>query len=48
MREYASDIEELLGTLGIARATVVGLSMGGLVAMARMIAWTGPFAFPPR
>jgi pimeloyl-ACP methyl ester carboxylesterase len=33
MREYAADIEELLGALGIARAAVVGLSMGGLVAM---------------
>jgi pimeloyl-ACP methyl ester carboxylesterase len=33
MREYAADVEELLGTLGIARAAVVGLSMGGLVAM---------------
>jgi 3-oxoadipate enol-lactonase len=33
MREFAADIEELLGTLGIARAAVVGLSMGGLVAM---------------
>src|SRR5215472_11138942 len=33
MGEYAADIEELLGTLGIARAAVVGLSMGGLVAM---------------
>lgn len=33
MREYAADIEELLGRLGIARAAVVGLSMGGLVAM---------------
>jgi 3-oxoadipate enol-lactonase len=33
MREYAADIEELLGVLGIARAAVVGLSMGGLVAM---------------
>ncbi len=33
MREYAADIEDLLGTLGIARAAVVGLSMGGLVAM---------------
>ena len=33
MREYAADIEELLGELGIARAAVVGLSMGGLVAM---------------
>jgi pimeloyl-ACP methyl ester carboxylesterase len=33
MREYAADIEELLAGLGIARAAVVGLSMGGLVAM---------------
>jgi 3-oxoadipate enol-lactonase len=33
MREYAADIEELLGALGIDRAAVVGLSMGGLVAM---------------
>jgi 3-oxoadipate enol-lactonase len=33
MRDYAADIAELLGTLGIARAAVVGLSMGGLVAM---------------
>ena len=33
MGEYAADIEELLGTLGIARAAAVGLSMGGLVAM---------------
>jgi 3-oxoadipate enol-lactonase len=33
MREYATDIEEMLSTLGIARAAVVGLSMGGLVAM---------------
>lgn len=33
MREYAADIEELLGTLGIMRASLVGLSMGGLVAM---------------
>jgi pimeloyl-ACP methyl ester carboxylesterase len=33
MREYAADIEELLAALGIARAAVVGLSMGGLVAM---------------
>jgi 3-oxoadipate enol-lactonase len=33
MREYAADIEELLAELRIARAAVVGLSMGGLVAM---------------
>jgi pimeloyl-ACP methyl ester carboxylesterase len=38
MREYASDIEELLDTLGIARAAVVGLSMGGLVAMELAVA----------
>ena len=33
MREYATDIEELLDTLDVTRAAVVGLSMGGLVAM---------------
>ena len=33
MREFAADIEELLGVLGIGRAAVVGLSMGGLVTM---------------
>lgn len=33
MREYAADVEELLSRLAIDRAAVVGLSMGGLVAM---------------
>jgi len=33
MREYAADIEGLLDELGITRAAVVGLSMGGLVTM---------------
>jgi pimeloyl-ACP methyl ester carboxylesterase len=33
MREYAADIEELLDKRAITRAAVVGLSMGGLVAM---------------
>jgi pimeloyl-ACP methyl ester carboxylesterase len=33
MREYAADIEGLLDDLGIMRAAVVGLSMGGLVTM---------------
>lgn len=33
MRELAADIEELLDGLGIARTAIVGLSMGGLVAM---------------
>jgi 3-oxoadipate enol-lactonase len=33
MRELATDIEELLDILGIGRAAVVGLSMGGLVTM---------------
>jgi 3-oxoadipate enol-lactonase len=38
MREYAADIAELLATVGITRAAVVGLSMGGLVAMEMVIA----------
>ena len=33
MREYAADIEDLLDELGVGRAAVVGLSMGGLVTM---------------
>ena len=33
MREYAADIEELLDDLGITRAAIIGLSMGGLVTM---------------
>ena len=33
MREYAADIESLLDDLGIARAAIIGLSMGGLVTM---------------
>jgi 3-oxoadipate enol-lactonase len=33
LREYAEDVEELLDRLGTERAAVVGLSMGGLVAM---------------
>ncbi|MBV9413570.1 MAG: alpha/beta fold hydrolase [Solirubrobacterales bacterium] len=33
LRQYAEDVEELLARLGIERAAVVGLSMGGLVAM---------------
>ena len=33
MREYAEDIEELLDRLGVGQAAIVGLSMGGLVAI---------------
>jgi len=38
MRELAADIEELLDSLGIERAAVIGLSMGGLVTMELAIA----------
>ena len=38
MREYAADIEDLLDGLGIARAAIVGLSMGGLVTMELAVA----------
>jgi 3-oxoadipate enol-lactonase len=41
MREYAADIEELLDSLGIARAAIVGLSMGGLVTMEFATGWPG-------
>ena len=33
MRQYAADIEGLLDDLGIGRAAIIGLSMGGLVTM---------------
>ncbi len=33
MRDYAADVEALLDDLGIKRAAIVGLSMGGLVTM---------------
>jgi len=33
MRELADDVEALLDALGVERAAVVGLSMGGLIAM---------------
>jgi pimeloyl-ACP methyl ester carboxylesterase len=33
LREYAEDVVELLVRLGISEAAIVGLSMGGLVAM---------------
>jgi 3-oxoadipate enol-lactonase len=38
LREYAEDIEELLAGLDIEEAAIVGLSMGGLVAMELAIA----------
>jgi len=43
MREYAADIEELLNRRGITRAAVVGLSMGGLVAMELATAHPGRY-----
>jgi pimeloyl-ACP methyl ester carboxylesterase len=43
MRELAADIEELLATLGIGRAAVVGLSMGGLVTMELAVAQPGRY-----
>jgi len=33
MRQYAADLEGLLDDLGIGRAAIIGLSMGGLVTM---------------
>jgi 3-oxoadipate enol-lactonase len=33
MRDYAADVEALLDDLGIKRAAIIGLSMGGLVTM---------------
>lgn len=38
MGEYAADVAELLDDLGITRAAVVGLSMGGLVTMELAVA----------
>lgn len=39
LREYAGDVAELLDRLGIGRAAIVGLSMGGLVAMELATGW---------
>jgi pimeloyl-ACP methyl ester carboxylesterase len=41
MRELAADVEALLGALEIGPAAVVGLSMGGLVAMELVLADPG-------
>ena len=38
MRQYAADLEGLLDELGITRAAIVGLSMGGLVTMELAVA----------
>jgi pimeloyl-ACP methyl ester carboxylesterase len=43
MREYAADVEGLLDGLGITRAAVVGLSMGGLVAMELAVSRPGRY-----
>jgi 3-oxoadipate enol-lactonase len=43
MRECAADIEELLDGLGITRAAIVGLSMGGLVTMELAASRPGSF-----
>ena len=40
-RKYAADVEGLLDGLGITRAAVVGLSMGGLVTMELAVSRAG-------
>lgn len=39
LREYAHALAQLLNTLGIRRAALVGLSLGGMVAQAFAIEW---------